>query len=69
MEWISVKDRLPDRDGNYLCCFQTGYIYTEMYDNNGFYDYEPEFISTEYEKIYHNNIVTHWMPLPEPPKE
>lgn len=65
-EWISVKDRLPD--GECIAgCFQTytpcykemiiGYI--EKVDDH----YEAE---NDYELL---QFVTHWMPLPEPPKE
>ena len=53
MEWISVKDRLPDTDGEYLCTWN-GYIGVLIYDREQGY--------------FHHNKVTHWMPLPELPK-
>lgn len=63
MEWISVKDRLPEVDQGILLYWNddicTGYL--TKYGNDFIFcdgftdDYEKEF-------------VTHWMPLPEPPK-
>lgn len=53
MEWISVNDRLPkDRTK----CLVYGEIikYDISYYHKGFY--------------IGNEFVTHWMPLPEPPK-
>lgn len=62
MEWISVKDRLPDRKEDvYLCCIDslafpgTQYIRILKFYGDGTWG--------------HGGNVTHWMPLPEPPKE
>ena len=63
-EWISVKDRLPENDQWVLCfmkdksfgtlrVFQWNYIDWQWNDGNKWYD---------------ENDVTHWMPLPQPPK-
>lgn len=77
-EWISVKYRLPDKDGEYLCCDKDKYIYilsfaknllyVDKYDfgrkkRSGFYDYDIEWGYCEWDEV------THWMPMPEPPKE
>lgn len=64
--WISVKDRLPEKEGQYLCWFGKNTLakgaaiatYLEMWKAFG---------SLESLETYQN--VTHWMPLPEPPKE
>ena len=61
-KWISVDERLPDAPGEVLACVY-GRICIAWYLNRCFetpsgmvfYDYE--------------NAVTHWMPLPQPPKE
>lgn len=64
MEWISVKERTPDTIGNYLC-------WDESYSNST----GSPAIGTWDLKKFHTNIaedwtnVTHWMPLPSPPKE
>ena len=56
-EWISVKDRLPDADGDYLVWNDYHKAIVGHYWSKGRY-----FISKAV-------TVTHWMPLPEPPKE
>ena len=78
MEWISVKDRLPDNKGRYLVyeVWTYGNIietvsWTPKY--NGFeehlkgkaiwYNYDSEYGDFEV------GDVTHWMPLPEPPND
>lgn len=60
-EWISVKDRLPEKNSIVLVCMDNGQykvVLTSHLSSNG------EWIS--YDK---NLKVTHWMPKPEPPKE
>lgn len=59
-KWISVEERVPENDDDVL-------IITEFGISMGYYD-----IYRDYWVDYTNgdsNIVTHWMPLPEPPKE
>lgn len=69
-KWISVKDRLPDKDGEYLVCceceigdFTNRYIDLVQFDvtYNCWY-----YTDNEYDHILYN--VTHWMSLPELPK-
>lgn len=72
MQWISVKDRLPDKEENVL--FFDGdmiYIggigsYEEGYEEGGkiidfWIDFPQESIDFEW------NDITHWMPLPSSP--
>ena len=74
-EWISVKDRLPEESGNYIvCCDDSSCSYGEGI----WYSSDVVVVSEYYEGswIWYvgdtewslENIVTHWMPLPEPPK-
>ena len=56
-KWISVKERLPDADGDYLVWNDYHKAIVGHYWSMGRY-----FISKAV-------TVTHWMPLPEPPKE
>ena len=59
-EWISVKDRLPDKRGEYLC----------------YYKFEPDSPDVVCENTYQGSglwlsemdKVTHWMEKPQPPK-
>lgn len=76
-EWISVKDRLPNRSGKYLCASIPQYIRTAYFSKNlykvdkydfadkkgksGFYNYDIEY-------GYCETNVDYWMPLPELPK-
>ena len=56
-EWISVEDRLPERPGKYLVYTVKGA--TKLGEFCSYLvDDEPQF----------DWYVTHWMPLPEPPK-
>ena len=69
-QWISVKDRLPDTNGDYLVRYGFG---EESSRTNHYYSVhffertceEPHF----YYEGYRGLRITHWMPLPEPPKE
>ena len=60
-EWISVKDRLPETPDTYFCCVNSlafpgsQYVKPLKLCGNG--------------KWWKDADVTHWMPLPEPPKE
>ena len=72
-EWISVKDRLPDNK-------EYDWVLAQVVENNGFMHIPTvmEYRQSKndwFEETYgwlseHNGAftVTHWMPLPEPPK-
>ena len=57
-EWISVKDRLPEKDEIVIICTDKNFIYAgELIGDTWFLD-NDSWTAT----------VTHWMPLPQPPK-
>lgn len=70
-DWISVKDRLPEPDENV-------FVYATKWETKGYvvgitrrYRYtDGREVWVEpfpgFELVYH---ITHWMPLPKPPKE
>lgn len=71
MEWISVKDKLPEVDVPVLIAYKgynTGEVHNDgvaAVDQNGTWGwwdggYAEETVVVE---------VTHWMPLPESPKD
>ena len=72
-EWISVKDRLPDNK-------EYDWVLAQVVEDNGFMHIPTVMEYREskndwFEETYgwiseHNGAftVTHWMPLPEPPK-
>lgn len=58
-QWIPVTDRLPEKDGIYLTFSKKK-------------EYEFHFFQTGkrmWPAVWDEDGVTHWMPLPEPPKE
>jgi hypothetical protein len=63
-EWISVKERLPETGGRFLVCGSRGGIYTAEFKNCNGYPHWHKLNSKS-----HYCDPTHWMPLPEPPKE
>lgn len=67
-EWISVEDRLPPKESEaWYNVVLTHKTRRNMIVRNGYYDgYHKRFWGFETTPHY---VVTHWMPLPEPPKE
>ena len=66
--WIPVTERLPDRQGEYICrCCIDGNEWYPFHMVLRYYlvDKKPHFRH----ECEHGLQVTHWMPLPEPPKE
>lgn len=71
MTWISVEDRLPNCNGCYLV-FRPHYhtdhgSVTICYFGGAGAWYDDD--NANFERILSQTNVTHWMPLPEPPKE
>ena len=65
MNWISVKDRLPEQS-DFVLAFDGEYVIQNIYfnhNNDEFEDYNSIPCSDFPENI------THWMPLPDKPAE
>ncbi|WP_115726492.1 DUF551 domain-containing protein [Escherichia coli] len=67
--WISCSDRMPN-DKQYVWCWGKSYGWTECDTFEGYYDCSRN----KWWAVTDNgeepaSKVTHWMPLPEPPKE
>ena len=73
MQWISVKDRLPELDPRFqydskYCIVATEHVVTTA-------SFREDIVRGKKVKRWHGayglfrGIVTHWMPLPEPPKK
>ena len=69
-KWVSVKERLPEKGGKYLTAFKDGCVTDNFFmapTGEKFKEAHPN------GKWYWNETdrggITHWMPLPTPPKE
>jgi len=58
MVWVSVKNRLPTKEGTYFTHYQDGRIGTGTF----FFD------AKRFNRSNSGGVI-HWMPIPEPPKE
>ena len=68
-EWISVKDRLPEMNGEYLCLWVNKSVSDAEYESiYGSFGYWFNFWEDEYKEWISYDGITHWMPLPTPPK-
>ena len=70
IKWISVTERLPEK-GIDVLCFISGIVgtlasYAEVFTYIGDGKWEDSAGNWNYGDILN---ITHWMPLPEPPKE
>jgi hypothetical protein len=68
MEWIPVNDQLPENLQKVLACDMYGEVY-KLHFNNNFGNQWKYVVSGDgiYVSLTIHNV-THWMPLPEPPK-
>ena len=64
MEWISVKDRLPDEYGAFLVYHPACGMEKAIFD---FYN-TKEFQRLDDNGYEYKVYADYWMPLPEPPK-
>ena len=65
-KWISVEDELPEPETVVLAAFDDGEICTLWQEWKNMTEADKfEYAATD----WHLQHVTHWMPLPEPPKE
>lgn len=67
MNWINVKDRLPENGQCVLVIIYKENKYWEPFTcdyDGGFYDPMDDLSNEDW-----SDTVSHWMPLPEPPKQ
>lgn len=61
-DWINVDDRLPENDGLYIVCKTIGEHQIV---------FEARWQDGDWKSVVKNNhldFITHWQPLPKPPK-
>lgn len=62
-KWIPVSEMLPENPGHYLCWVLYGGGYEGKGISSVYFRLDREWQMPVIDKV------THWMPLPEPPKE
>ena len=65
-EWISVEERLPEKSGYYLICQKSPFWCEEIIQTARWHISSQRFRGAQAGCFMDD--VTHWMPLPEPPK-
>jgi len=71
-QWVSVQDRLPELEDNSVLVYFTTTSIAVVHIEDNFKDIPNGFDKEGnqlYTKWYIFSGITHWMPLPEPPKE
>ena len=58
-DWISVKDRLPEKSGDYIVYTKDGLVWPYFFQGDTWYD----------QLGYRTETVTHRRSMPEPPEE
>lgn len=69
-EWTSVAERLPDFEGMCLC-MRKSYIHENVrHQEIMYFDFDEQCFCSNTNGIFvADGNVTHWMPLPKPPKQ
>ena len=73
-EWISVKDRLPETDGIYIVCDcrlnGNQWIHTAGFRkaSSSWCELHGMYYDDGYGRYSEQDKITHWMPMPNPPK-
>ena len=73
--WISVKDRLPELpdfdhcDRMVITCDWKGHVAPMYWERRTIRGKSIERWRYHFDRVYDCFGITHWMPLPEPPKE
>ena len=68
-KWIPVTERLPDKNGEYICRHTDKSVHSAEYESiYGSFGYWFDFWEDEYKEWIDYEGVTHWMPLPAAPE-
>jgi hypothetical protein len=63
-DWIKVEDRMPER-GKEVVVYNAGFVMSAYVRSTEYFKKPVTPWMSNNRPLYH---VTHWMPLPEPPK-
>jgi hypothetical protein len=71
MEWTSVENDLPEQEGSDVLVYSSlnneitiGHFWVDLRDESGYH-----WKLTGRDEEYSSKEITHWMSLPEPPKQ
>lgn len=70
--WIPCSERMPEKEGTYIVVsnrVKPVVTTARFYADNDLHDYKGNILDHISAHFQSNRYVTHWMPLPEPPKE
>ncbi len=69
--WISVKERLPDKSGKYIVYngFSGNVYQAKFYTYGAMRIIDGKSVVGHWGQRDKGKNITHWQPLPEPPKE
>ena len=68
--WIPVTERLPDFEGMCLCMRKSYSKANFRHQEIMYFDYDEQAFCSNVDGIFvADGNVTHWMPLPKPPKD
>lgn len=63
--WIPCSERLPDENNRWVLCLCVSGAMEVLKFDYTMWNWDAQYPG----RCYMENYVTHWMPLPEPPKE
>jgi hypothetical protein len=63
-KWIPVTERLPEKNNQWVLCLCVGGAMEVLKFDYVMWNWDSQYPS----RCYMESYVTHWMPLPEPPK-
>lgn len=62
--WIKCSERMPEKDGDYLCICGKNYFVLSLVGKSFYMDFSARSYFEDW-----TEYVTYWQPLPTPPKE
>lgn len=74
-EWISTKERMPDKTGDYFVIWDTGKVAILLFNSENYlyttwYSMRNKFLYFDQKGDFHpTDRIAYWMPIPEVPEE
>ena len=68
-EWISIKDQPFPKNGSYFLSYRKEFRHTDMVFWESYDDWPEGRLIDNHDSFYHPRYCSHWMPLPQLPKD